>query len=190
MWAGFAAAVFAAAATAYLIWPSTGTSPHIAGPPLAGEMRKFIPTQPPAPAAAVSFTDAAGRQIGLPSLNGKVVLVNFWATWCAPCVAEMPSLDRLQAELGGPEFEVVALSLDKTGTAAVGPFFQKQEIRHLKTYLDPAGSSLRPMEVSVLPTSILIDRSGREVGRMKGEAKWDGPDAKGLIRHYMDRGSR
>ena len=150
-------------------------------------MRKFSLAQPPAAAAAVSFTDDAGKQLDLAGLKGKVVLLNFWATWCAPCVAEMPSLDRLQAELGGADFEVVALSLDKAGTAAVAPFFEKLQIRNLRTYLDPAGASLRPLQVSALPTSILIDRAGREVGRMSGEAKWDGQDAKALIRHYIEQ---
>ena len=120
-------------------------------------------------------------------MAGKVTLVNLWATWCAPCVAEMPSLDRLQGDMGTNDFEVVAISVDKGGAATVAPFFAKQDIRHLRMYLDPAGAVLRPLDVSAMPTSILIDRTGREVGRMKGEAKWDGPQAKALIRHYIEQ---
>src|SRR3989304_5648179 len=94
--------------------------PHPAG----GAVARFPPTDPPRPASDAAFEDGAGRRLTLADFRGRVVLLNFWATWCGPCVVEMPSLDRLQARLGGADFTVVALSQDRgggEGGAAVSP---------------------------------------------------------------------
>jgi thiol-disulfide isomerase/thioredoxin len=123
----------------------------------------------------------------LSDFAGRVVLLNLWATWCAPCVREMPTLDRLQAELGGPDFEVVALSSDRAGAAAVEPFFRTHGLSRLGVYLDPQGEATRALGTRGLPTTVLIDREGREVGRLEGVAEWDSPEAKALIRAYIDR---
>ena len=156
-----------------------------ASPPLAGSVAGFKPTGRPAP--DIAFVTAEGKPATLKDFAGRVVLLNLWATWCAPCVREMPSLDRLQAELGGADFEVVALSSDRSGKAAVEPFFRSHGLSELAIYLDPKSEATRALGARGLPTTLLIDRRGREAGRLEGAAEWDSPEAKALIRSYLGR---
>ncbi|MEI6559160.1 MAG: TlpA disulfide reductase family protein [Rhodospirillaceae bacterium] len=123
--------------------------------------------------AAFSFTDGAGQPVTLADFAGKPVLLNLWATWCAPCIKELPSLDRLQADLGGAGFQVVAVAEDRGGAKVVLPFLDKQGVKALAPYLDPPGAALRALGVQGLPTSILIGRDGRETARLLGGADWD-----------------
>lgn len=147
------------------------------GPTTVGDARgEFTLTDPPRPVPPFTFSDGAGRTASLADFRGRIVLVNLWATWCVPCIREMPSLDRLQAKLGGPDFLVLALSQDRQGVAKVAPFFDKLGIKHLGTWLDPKSAAMAALDASVLPTTVLIDRSGREIGRLMGEAAWDSPD--------------
>jgi thiol-disulfide isomerase/thioredoxin len=145
----------------------------------------FEPTVPPATVPEIRFSDASGRALTLSDFRGKVVLLNFWATWCGPCVLEMPSLDRLQGLLGGSSFEVVALSLDRGGAAVVTPFFAKHGIVHLAQYLDTTTRSSAAFRVSGLPTSVLIDASGREIGRVEGPAEWDSDAIVAFLRRQI-----
>ena len=105
--------------------------------------------------------------------KGKVVLLNLWATWCAPCVQEMPSLDTLQARLGGNDFEVVALPLDLGWPDLVEPFLGKLGSDILAIYLDPQSTAKGAFKPRGLPTTILIDREGYEAGRLEGDADWN-----------------
>lgn len=130
----------------------------------------------------LSFTDAEGRQTGFEAFRGKALVVNFWATWCPPCVAEMPALDRLHAQLAAEGIEVLALSNDRGGRAQVEPFYQRTNLRHMGIWLDPRGATGRALGVRVLPTTILIDRRGLEVARLMGEAEWDQPPVVAAIR--------
>jgi thiol-disulfide isomerase/thioredoxin len=127
----------------------------------------------PTPLPPLHFVDGQGRPMTLGDFAGRVVLLNVWATWCGPCVRELPSLDRLQASLGGYKFQVVALSEDRGGAATVLPFFAQRQIQALAPYLDTPGTALGALKGQGLPTSILIDRAGREVGRMLGGTNWD-----------------
>jgi thiol-disulfide isomerase/thioredoxin len=154
-------------------------------PPVTGAVADFTPIDPPRPAPQRGFVDGAGNPVSLADFRGQVVLLNFWATWCAPCVEEMPSLDRLQATLGGRGFTVVALSQDFDGAAKVPPFYEKLGLAHLDIYLDPKGETMRGFSVQGLPTTILIDREGRAVGALTGPAEWDSPEAVALIEHYL-----
>jgi thiol-disulfide isomerase/thioredoxin len=110
-------------------------------PPLGGTVASFVLADRPEPAPEITFSDAAGNTLRLADFKGKVVLVNLWATWCAPCVKEMPALDRLQAKLGGADFAVLALSIDREGLAKVQPFFDAHKIAALAPYLDTGGRS-------------------------------------------------
>lgn len=131
------------------------------------------------------FEDGNGRSLTLADFAGKVVLLNIWATWCIPCREEMPTLDRLQAELGGPEFEVVALPIDRGGLEAVQEFFSEIGIERLAVYLDRSGKAANVLGAVGLPTTLLIDREGRELGRLVGPAEWDAPEMLDAIRGHL-----
>ncbi len=125
------------------------------------------------------FADASGKPVDLAAWRGRAVLLNVWATWCSPCRQEMPALDRLQAALGGPRFEVVALSIDSGGLPAVQAFFRSTGVRHLRPYLD-TGHDAAQLAVGSIPLTLLIDPQGREVARKRGAARWDDPAAQTL----------
>ncbi len=159
--------------------------PRAAAPPApAGSFADFSLNSAPSPAPAIGFT-VDGMPVSLADFRGRVVLLNFWATWCGPCVAEMPSLDRLEAALGGKDFTVIAISEDRN-PAAIQPFFSEHGLTHLRRYHDPAGALSRAFALRGLPTTVLIDREGRVLGRFEGPAEWDSAKALALIRHVID----
>lgn len=125
------------------------------------------------PVPDLNFADGQGRPTSLAAFRGRTVLLNVWATWCMPCREEMPTLDRLQATLGGPGFEVVALSIDKGGLPVVHAFYQSLGIRFLKLYLDADGEATAGLVATGIPLTLLIDTEGREIGRKLGPAAWD-----------------
>ncbi|MDE3027167.1 MAG: TlpA family protein disulfide reductase [Paracoccaceae bacterium] len=123
------------------------------------------------------FLNEANHKLNLTNFRGKVVLLNVWATWCIPCREEMPTLDALEAQLGGKDFQVVALSIDKAGFPAIKKFFTEYKIAHLNPYLAESLRVAAAFAVYGLPTTILIDRNGRELGRTVGPEKWDSSDS-------------
>ncbi|MBX9811181.1 MAG: TlpA family protein disulfide reductase [Burkholderiales bacterium] len=136
----------------------------------------------------VRFADGNGRAMTLQDFRGKFVLLNIWATWCPPCRKEMPTLDRLQAKLGGPDFEVVALSIDQGQQSLylVQEFYLQSGVKSLGIYMDSSGDASRYLEVTGLPTTLLIDREGREIGRKIGPAEWDSPETIKVIQGHLD----
>lgn len=130
----------------------------------------------PTPLPEVRFQDGAGNVLSLADFRGKFIVLNVWATWCAPCREEMPALDRLQQALGGPGFEVVALSIDQQGPQAVRKFFDEVGVKSLKLYIDPSAQAAFKLAAVGLPTTFIIDPQGREIGRHVGPAKWDAPE--------------
>ena len=170
--------------------PSGSAAPSAAAPlpagpgrnPLGvGEMAAFVFKSTPEELPDAPFVDADGRARTLADWKGKVVLLNLWATWCAPCRKEMPGLDRLQAELGSDKFEVVAVSVDRTGTAGAKKFLDQIDVRNLAVLADPNARMASTLKAIGLPATLLIDAEGREIGRMVGPAEWDTPEAKALI---------
>ena len=155
-------------------------------PPLEGMFKdNFTLLESPVPAPQTGFFDRSGALVTLAAFRGRVVLLNFWATWCAPCIREMPALDRLQADLGDRGLAVLAVSQDRGGAKVVRPFLEKLELDNLTIYLDPAGKLGRDTGLRGLPTTLLIDRRGRLVGGLQGPAEWDSPEAALLIRYYL-----
>ena len=142
------------------------------------------------PAAEFAFTDGAGKPVRVADFAGKAVLLNLWATWCAPCIKEMPSLDRLQSELGGPGFQVVAVAQDRGGAVVVLPFLEKLGVKALAPYLDSPGAAGKALGVQGLPTSILIGRDGREAARLLGGADWDSPATRRQISEAIGAGGK
>src|SRR3984893_147733 len=135
---------------------------------------EFIPSSPPVPAPTISLVDLAGNTVSLSEFAGRLVLITLWATWCEPCLREMPSLERLQSRLGD-QITVVAISEDRGGSKTVEPFINKLGLKSVKTYLDPKSDVGRAFKVAGLPTSFLIDREGKVLGRVEGAAAWDSP---------------
>ena len=111
-----------------------------------------------------------------------MLLVNFWATWCAPCVKEMPSLDRLQAALGKDKFAILPLSLDGPSRPKVAPFYEDKKLANIGIWFDKGRKLMQAFDVAILPTSILVDANGQVLGRLEGEADWDKPDAIALLK--------
>lgn len=131
------------------------------------------------------FVNGENRTITLADFRGKTVLLNIWATWCVPCRREMPALDRLQTELGGPTFEVLALSIDRQGVSEVSRFYDEYDLKTLQIYVDASGQAARDLGVVGIPTTLLIDHNGNEIGRMVGPAEWDAPELLSFFRDQL-----
>jgi len=150
-----------------------------------GSLANYVEARELKPVPAVRFMDASGRGMTLEDFRGRVVVLNLWATWCTPCVAEMPMLDRLQQQLGDGDAIVVALSIDRGGKEAVQEFYQKTGVTHLKVFVDPTMRAQSDLGLLGLPTTLIIDRDGRERGRLVGPAEWDDAAAVDLVRRAM-----
>ncbi|HEY5831714.1 MAG: TlpA disulfide reductase family protein [Hyphomicrobiaceae bacterium] len=144
-------------------------------------MAAFIFRKSPEELPEVKFLDAEGKERTLAHWRGKVVLLNLWATWCLPCRKEMPALDRLQAEMGSDKFQVVAVSVDRTGLAGARKFLDETKTGKLALYADPTARLATTLRAAGLPATLLLDAQGREVGRLLGPAEWDSDNAKRLI---------
>ena len=152
---------------------------------LVGEMADFAYAFPPRGAPSIAFQHGE-RQITLEEFRGKAVLVNFWATWCAPCLKELPSLDVLQRDLGGAKFSVVAIAADPRGPEVAQQFLDRLNIEHLQLYADPDLRFAFAIDgADILPVSILFDAKGQEVGRLVGEADWAAPESRRLVESAM-----
>ena len=171
----------------WFLLPASQPVRHGAAPPRALNERAFTmtPHSSPRPLANVKFQDATGATRRLADFRGRVVLLNLWATWCVPCRSEMPTLDRLQRKIASPDFEVIALSIDRDGTAAVKRFFDDTGVRSLSIYVDSSMESQAALGAIGIPTTLLIDRQGREVARLTGPAAWDRAEAVALIGRYL-----
>jgi thiol-disulfide isomerase/thioredoxin len=159
----------------------------IAGQGFASPAQNFVLHDTPMPLPELQFTDGEGEPRSLADFRGKVVLLNVWATWCLPCRREMPTLDRLQAALGGNAFEVVALSIDRGGADAVRKFYAEIGIQHLAIHVDTTSQVGFALATAGLPTTLLIGAEGRELGRLIGPAEWDAPDMVAFLKTIIDK---
>ena len=159
----------------------------LAGPASAADEEyavfKETAGRPAAPDLAVMTLDEAPASLA--AYKGKLVLLNLWATWCAPCVKEMPALLRLQQKLGAQGLQVVALSQDRGSAHVVKPFLAEKKLSELTVLLDPKSTTMKAMQIRGLPTTILLSRDGREIGRLEGDYEWDGAEAVALVSKYL-----
>jgi len=163
---------------------AVSASPESPAPPR--KVFEFRPLDQPHELPDLRFVDGDGRPTSLADFRGRVVLLNLWATWCVPCRREMPSLDRLQASLGGAEFIVLPLSIDRGGLPPVKRFYEELGLTALDVFVDQSGAAMRELATPGIPTTLLVDRQGREIGRYIGAAEWDSQEAIALIRRYLN----
>ncbi|MHA1538207.1 MAG: TlpA family protein disulfide reductase [Alphaproteobacteria bacterium] len=156
-------------------------------PAFHGQLGQYTVIMPPRPVPLVPIRGPGGKEIDLSAYKGKVVVLNFWATWCAPCIREMPSLDQLHARLAGKSFAVVAVSVDRQGFAKIKPFLKRIRIARLHVYLDKGSKLYRKFGIQALPTTFVIDHEGQVRGYLEGPAEWDSKAARAVIQHYIDR---
>ncbi|HEY0419607.1 MAG TPA: TlpA disulfide reductase family protein [Acetobacteraceae bacterium] len=142
----------------------------------------IVEQDPPRIPAEASFTDEAGAPATLASFAGKGLVVNLWATWCAPCVAEMPALQALARIVAAEGILVLPVSSDRGGAEVVRQFYAAHDITALPVWLDPKGEAGRAWGARGLPTTLLIDRQGRERARLEGAADWASPDTVAAVR--------
>jgi thiol-disulfide isomerase/thioredoxin len=153
-----------------------------------GAMTAFVIKAERKPVPDLLFQDAQGKQRSLSQWRGQVVLLNLWATWCGPCRSEMPSLATLQRRFGSNDFEVVAVSVDKGGAKVAAPFLQDTKASELRLYVDPTGKSIEMLTALGLPATVLIDREGKEIGRLLGPADWTSAEAYRLVNLAINEG--
>ena len=142
----------------------------------AGGPSTMVLHESPRELPELRFVGGEQNAVALSDFRGRTVLLNLWATWCAPCVEEMPTLDALQAALGGPDFEVVTLSIDRGGVEPIRAFYERIDVQRLGVYVDPSARASDELDAVGLPTTLLIDPQGREIARLTGPAVWDSPE--------------
>ena len=167
--------------------PALASDADIISPMLAGDMKKLAVHGTPKATSNAPFelADDEGRS-SLEDYRGKYVLVNFWATWCAPCRTEMPHLSELQTELGGPDFEVLTIATGRNSPAGISKFFKDIGVTNLPRHQDPKQSLASQMGIFGLPITVLLDPEGREIARLRGDADWASDTAKGIIKALVE----
>src|SRR5215469_8607622 len=156
--------------------PTEGSDSDVSANPLALSI-----FEQPSPVPEIRFQDDQGHDLTLADFRGRVVLLNIWATWCVPCRKEMPTLDRLQSRLGGKNFHVIALSIDRKGIEAIKDFYREVGVQKLAIYLDPSGKGSHDLAIPGVPATLLINREGGEIARKLGEAEWDSPEMVSVV---------
>jgi thiol-disulfide isomerase/thioredoxin len=141
---------------------------------------EFIPAAPPQPAPEMAFTGLDGKPVSLADFKGKFLILNLWATWCAPCLKEMPSLEALEASHALP-LQVLAVSEDRGGGEIVAPFLEKHDLGKLAIALDPKSEALHALHLRGLPTSLVIDENGGIRGKVEGGADWGSDELRGAL---------
>ena len=177
VWVGIGLA--AILGVAFTLWSNATRIPDM---PREGDMAKFT-VEERAP-VQLSVTDLTGKPLVLEELYGPLLLVNVWATWCAPCVKELPTLRNLARDHGSDRLKVVTISIDRGGANVVRPFLAENGVEDLPVYLDPKGASMAAFTLRGLPTTLLLAPNGRELGRLDGVAVWCGAAAVALHKHY------
>jgi thiol-disulfide isomerase/thioredoxin len=160
--------------------------------PLArGEVAAVGVSNAPKPPPVIAFSGPEGQPMSLADFKGKAILVNLWATWCVPCREEMPALDKLQAELGGPDFQVVAVNVDTRNREKPKAWLKENGIANLAYHADPEGKLLQVLQKSGhvvgLPTTFVVDAAGCEIALLKGPAEWASPDAVAFMKAALNR---
>ncbi|MBI5013624.1 MAG: TlpA family protein disulfide reductase [Methylocystis sp.] len=181
--AGIALAFFMSSQEPQYASPST----QVGGRPVPSQGEGLAATLPPALPSPAAFEGPDGKDVVLDDFQGQWVIVNFWATWCQPCIAEMPALGRMLETMGKDAPKFVAISIDAMGRAAAEPFAKSKGWTHVTAYADPKSDLYRSFASPGIPLTLIFDPEGREVARRLGPAKWDGEFVTGQIKRLMAR---
>ena len=147
-----------------------------------GDMKKLVIHDAPQAASDVTFErEDDGEAMSLEDYEGKIVLVNFWATWCAPCRKEMPQLNALQKEFGGDDFEVLTIATGRNTPDGIKRFFADAGVDSLPRHQDPKQALASQMGIFGLPITVIMDPEGREIARLRGDADWSSDSAKAIV---------
>ncbi|MBH67029.1 MAG: hypothetical protein CMM58_01630 [Rhodospirillaceae bacterium] len=155
-------------------------------PQKSSGMAKFVQDPPHLAIPLTSIKDSTGKLISLAQFEGNWLLINFWATWCAPCVDELPSINRLMKNIKSPNFKVLLISIDRGGIPTFLPFLKKLGMSELQSASDPQAKLMRKLQLTGIPTTILVSPQGRIVGKLIGNAQWDSEAATKLIRSFTE----
>jgi thiol-disulfide isomerase/thioredoxin len=181
--------VIAMAVAIVFVWLPRSTPPPQMGEGIqrpSAELLPFTWHEAPRDIPDLVFLAKDGRHVPITEFRGRTVLINLWATWCAPCLREMPMLDTLANATAGPKFEVIALNQDRGGLEAAMPFWEEHAFTGLELYLDDGLKTGRLLAARGLPLTILIDAEGRELARLEGIATWDAPEVIAYFAAFSD----
>ncbi len=165
----------------------TGAVQARSGPPVEGQVQNFEVFPQPVETTDVTVLTKDGGKTTLNQFRGKYIVLNFWATWCGPCIRELPSLERLDAALPDDRAQVVLVSQDRAGFKQTERFLKKLDVNFPDNFVDERLKFSRALGIVSLPTTLLIGPDGKEVGRLVGHAEWDSPEALALVNWYLDR---
>jgi thiol-disulfide isomerase/thioredoxin len=165
----------------------TGAVQAESGPPVEGQVQNFEVFPQPVETTDVTVLTKDGGKTTLNQFRGKYIVLNFWATWCGPCIRELPSLERLDAALPDDRAQVVLVSQDRAGFKQTERFLKKLDVNFPDNFVDERLKFSRALGIVSLPTTLLIGPDGKEVGRLVGHAEWDSPEALALVNWYLDR---
>ncbi len=165
----------------------TGAVQAESGPPIEGQVQNFEVFPQPVETTDVTVLTKDGGKTTLNQFRGKYIVLNFWATWCGPCIRELPSLERLDAALPDDRAQVVLVSQDRAGFKQTERFLKKLDVNFPDNFVDERLKFSRALGIVSLPTTLLIGPDGKEVGRLVGHAEWDSPEALALVNWYLDR---
>jgi thiol-disulfide isomerase/thioredoxin len=160
-----------------------------AGTATSAPVDQFVAADPGLDFAAIAPLDPAGKPADMAAYRGKALVVNLWATWCAPCIKELPSLGKLQEALGGADFAVVTIALDEPDAAKVAPFLAQHGAANLPALIDTNRTIDKVMPVSALPTSLLVDKDGKVRGIFTGDAEWHCGVALEVVKAFIAEGT-
>ena len=160
---------------------------HETNEPSDGTVRSFRPVSPPLQVPPIAFKDRDSKSVTFEAFKGKVVLLNIWATWCGPCLRELPALDRLQKRFADREFVVLPISIDEGGLAVVKPYYQRLKLDNLGMYNDHRMALRSFFPLDVVPANFIIDREGMAVSFLRSYVNWDDPEVDDMVNFYLNR---
>ncbi|MCF6282844.1 MAG: TlpA family protein disulfide reductase [Candidatus Polarisedimenticolaceae bacterium] len=160
---------------------------HGASEPTDGTVRSFVDVTPAKKVPLIQFQNGAGETINFDRFKGKVILLNIWATWCGPCIRELPALDRLQQRFADKDFAILPISTDKEGLGIIKPFYKRLKLKNLGIYNDATRAMAVTFPLDVVPANFIIDRNGMVVSFLRSYVEWDDPEVEDMINFYLQQ---